>query len=90
MAKAKAKFADALGITKFVSPTSNVIEGSDGSNEAKFYAKALISADIPHIKQFPVLDLILLGLGADGHVGSCHCMGPAVLNTKDAVTGSPK
>ena len=90
MAKAKKKFADELGITNIVAPTSKPVEGSDGTEEAKFYAKALVDADIPHTQQFPILDLVLLGLGADGHVGSCHPKGTAVRNNKDAVAGSKK
>ena len=95
LAECKSKFADAIGITRFVSPMTQPGSGSgsdgDGSSEATFYAKALIAADIPHHAQYPIMDLVLLGLGADGHVGSCHPMGPAVLNAKqEAVAGSPK
>ncbi|KAL7572061.1 hypothetical protein ACA910_001710 [Epithemia clementina (nom. ined.)] len=90
LAKCRSKFADAVGIKKFVTPMSNSVQGSVGSAEANYYAKALIAADIPHKGPYPVLDMILLGLGADGHVGSCHPNGPAVANTTKAVAGSPK
>lgn len=87
--KSRTKFADAAGITQFVLPTASPVAGSDGSEEAEYYAKQL-EAFIPHEDGFPVIDLILLGLGADGHVGSNHPMGPAVANTKSSVAGSPK
>lgn len=92
LSKAKAKFADAIGITKFVVPMGNPPTSSDGTVEAEFYSMALKDAGVPHsiISGRPVMDLILLGLGADGHVGSNHPMGPAVANTKSAVAGSPK
>jgi len=89
VAKSKAKFADAAGITKFISPTETPKDGSDGSEEAAFYAKELEKA-VPHVNGFPVHDIVLLGLGADGHVGSNHPMGPAVAETSKAVAGSPK
>jgi 6-phosphogluconolactonase len=90
LAKSKSKFADKLSITKFVCPANAPVSGSDGSAEAKFYARALIEANVPHKGPYPVIDVVLLGLGADGHVGSCHPMGPAVANTTQSVAGLPK
>ena len=90
LTKAKAKFANAAGITTFVATTATPTKDSNGSSEAAIYAKALMDA-VPHNHEgFPVLDLVLLGLGADGHIGSCHPMGPAVAETSKTVVGSPK
>ena len=88
--KSKSKFADSAGITKFVVPTSTPDAQGDGSKEAEFYANALVQANVPHAGKYPVFDLILLGLGADGHVGSCHPMSVAALETSKGVSGSPK
>lgn len=88
--KTKSKFADAAGITKFVLPTSSPDGQGDGSKEAEFYASALVSSNVPHSGKYPVFDLVLLGLGADGHVGSCHPMSVAALETSKGVSGSPK
>lgn len=88
--KSRAKFADAAGITKFIVPTNTPDGTGDGSKEAEFYAKALVSANVPHAGKYPVFDLILLGLGADGHVGSCHPGSVAALETATGVSGSPK
>ena len=90
VAKSKKKFATAAGITKFVEPTPNPKDGGDGTAEAEYYAKALKDSGIPHKDVFPVVDLVLLGLGADGHCGSCHPMGPAVAETTKSVAASPK
>eukprot|EP00934_Nitzschia_sp_Nitz4_P000360 Nitzschia sp. Nitz4//scaffold56_size114212//45124//45963//NITZ4_003945-RA/size114212-processed-gene-0.62-mRNA-1//-1//CDS//3329554691//360//frame0 len=90
VAKSKSKFADAIGITTMILPTDKPASGGKGSEEAEFYTKALKDAGIPHSNGLPVVDLILLGLGADGHVGSCHPMGPAVATTDKSVAASPK
>lgn len=92
VAKAKSKFADAAGIVNIISPTvaTPPVEGSDGTAEAAFYADVLKQAGVPHENGYPVFDLVIFGLGADGHVGSCHPMGPAVWETSKAVAGSPK
>eukprot|EP00542_Grammatophora_oceanica_P017016 CAMPEP_0194043232 /NCGR_PEP_ID=MMETSP0009_2-20130614/14899_1 /TAXON_ID=210454 /ORGANISM="Grammatophora oceanica, Strain CCMP 410" /LENGTH=280 /DNA_ID=CAMNT_0038687367 /DNA_START=44 /DNA_END=886 /DNA_ORIENTATION=- len=89
LAKSKKKFADAAGIVQFVAPIDVPIAGSDGSTEAAYYAEQLKAA-VPEKNGYPVLDLVLLGLGSDGHVGSCHPMGPAVAETTKTVAGSPK
>ena len=91
MLKSKTKFADKAGISTFVAPTISSIDGGDGLEEAEFYTKAIRDQGIPHTKNgIPVLDLILLGLGVDGHIGSCHPMGSAVAETTKAVAASPK
>jgi 6-phosphogluconolactonase len=90
LAKCKKKFATVAGITSFVEPTRAPVVDGDGSSEAEFYAKALKDAGIPHKDGFPVVDLILLGLGGDGHVGSNHPMGPAVAESTKSVAASPK
>jgi 6-phosphogluconolactonase len=91
MLKSKAKFADRAGISTFVAPTISPIDGGDGLEEAEFYTKAIRDQGIPHNKNgIPVLDLILLGLGVDGHIGSCHPMGSAVAEATKAVAASPK
>jgi 6-phosphogluconolactonase len=88
--KSRQSFADAVGITTFVLPTASPASGGDGSAEAEYYAKQL-QAYVPHNGDgYPVIDLILLGLGADGHIGSNHPMGPAVKETIKTVAGSPK
>jgi 6-phosphogluconolactonase len=87
--KAKSKFAADAGIKKFVIPTTSPTVGGDGSEEAAYYAKQL-EACVPHEYGLPVIDLILLGLGADGHIGSNHPIGPAVAESRKAVAGSPK
>lgn len=89
VSKSKKKFAADAGITQFVLPTTSPSDGGDGSEEAEYYAKQL-EAVVPHKDGLPVIDLILLGLGADGHVGSNHPMGPAVTETSKSVAGSPK
>jgi 6-phosphogluconolactonase len=90
LTKSKTKFATAIGMETFIGPSPNPVDGGDGSAEAAFYAKALKDAGVPHWNGYPVIDLILLGLGADGHVGSCHPMGPAIAETKESVAASPK
>lgn len=90
LAKCKSKFADAAGITRIIAPTSTPDGEGDGSKEAAFYANALVAANVPHTGTYPVLDLVLLGLGADGHVGSNHPMSVAALETSKGVSGSPK
>lgn len=90
ISKSKAKFAGKAGISIFVTPSVSPMDGGDGSEEAEFYAKALKDMGIPHANGFPVLDLILLGLGIDGHIGSCHPMGPAVSDSTKAVAAAPK
>jgi 6-phosphogluconolactonase len=91
MSKSKTKFAAMAGIRKLVVPSLSPTDGGDGSEEAELYSKAIRDEGIPHTKNgIPVLDLILLGLGTDGHIGSCHPMGPAVADSSKAVTASPK
>ncbi len=89
-AKCKSTFAVNAGISIFVAPSRSPAENGDGSAEAEFYTKALKDAGIPHRHGFPVLDLIILGIGVDGHIGSCYPMGPAVEDSARAVTPSPK
>ena len=94
LAQAKAKFADAAGITKFVVPptssSTNSSKEGDGSREAEWYAQQLVAANVPHTGKYPVLDLILLELGTDGHVGACHPHSVAALEMSKGVTGSPQ
>ena len=90
VAKCKAKFCDSVGIRDILMPAAKPLEGSNGEKEAEFYENALRESGVPHFNGYPQLDLILLGLGADGHVGSCHPMGPAVTERKKSVAASPK
>jgi 6-phosphogluconolactonase len=90
VAKSKKKFGTAAGITTFIAPSPKPVDGGDGSAEAALYAKALKDAGVPHANGYPVVDLVLLGLGADGHVGSCHPMSPAVAETSKSVAASLK
>lgn len=96
MAKCQSLFGNALGITRYVVPSSSCpvpsssSNTSDGTTEAAYYTQAMVQANIPFRGPYPVLDMILLGLGEDGHVGSNHPMSSAVLETSKAVVGSPK
>ena len=70
---AKKKFAAATGIGQIIEPPAAPAKGTDGAAEAKAYAAALAKAtQIPRSAcgSYPVFDLLLLGLGNDGSVGS--------------------
>lgn len=72
LSKAKAHFATAVGITKFVIPHAKPKTGSDGRIEAAFYKTALVTANVPldYKTGTPILDLVLLGLNRDGQLGA--------------------
>jgi len=95
VAKVKTVFADAVGIKDLILPTASPAEGSDGGAEAKYYATVLSKAGLPMTNtqygvETPVFDMVLLGLGADGHVGSNHPNSATVQTTDAIVVPSPK
>lgn len=86
--KARIKFADALNMT-VVAPTTTAAT-TQGMQDAKEYGLKLLQAYVPHTGMLPKFDLVLLGLGADGHVASCHPHSDAATKVTAAVTNSPK
>lgn len=88
--KAKEKFANALNMTVVVPQTKSEATTTDGTEEAKEYGLQLLQAYVPHTGVIPKFDLVLLGLGADGHVASCHPNSDAATKATTAVTNSPK
>jgi len=90
LARSRAKFADAAGISQFITPTLCPKIGTDGSEEADFYMMLLQGHGLPHTDDgCPIVDLAVLALGSDGSVASCYPRSQA-LTSKRAVIGSPK
>lgn len=87
--KVKVKFGDKAGIEHYIEPFQHPVQGSDGQAEARYYAKVLKDSGIPHTsKGLPIVDLVILGLGADGRVASCLPESEAVHVTEKSVTAS--
>jgi 6-phosphogluconolactonase len=73
-------------------PASDGIDGSDPEVAAARYADALARAAAPGSAQLPHFDVLLLGVGEDGHVASVFPEHPGAYETRpvSAVRGSPK
>ncbi|MBO0869125.1 MAG: 6-phosphogluconolactonase [Micromonosporaceae bacterium] len=73
-------------------PPSDGPDGDDPEAAAARYARALAEAARPGSERLPHLDVVLLGIGEDGHVASIFPEHPAAYETRTvaAVRGSPK
>ncbi len=73
-------------------PASDVPDGSDPELAAARYARELAHAAAPGSAQLPHFDVLLLGVGEDGHVASVFPEHPSAYETRpvSAVRGSPK
>jgi 6-phosphogluconolactonase len=73
-------------------PPSDGPDGSDPEAAAARYAEALVAAARPGHARLPHFDVLLLGVGEDGHVASVFPEHPAAYETRPvtAVRGSPK
>ena len=73
-------------------PASDGPDGDDPEAAAERYAAELAAAARPGTARLPHFDVVLLGLGEDGHVASVFPEHPVVYETRpvSAVRGSPK
>jgi 6-phosphogluconolactonase len=73
-------------------PASDGADGSDPELAAARYAQELAKAARPGSATLPHFDVLLLGVGEDGHVASVFPEQPAAYETRpvSAVRGSPK
>ncbi|MGW0436019.1 6-phosphogluconolactonase [Micromonospora sp. NPDC003197] len=73
-------------------PASDGPEGDDPETAAATYTAALATAARPGTATLPHFDVLLLGVGEDGHVASVFPGHPVVYETRpvSAVRGSPK
>ena len=73
-------------------PPSDGPDGADPEAAAARYAAALAAAAKPGSEVLPHFDLLLLGVGEDGHIASVFPEHPAVYETRPvaAVRGAPK
>jgi len=83
-AKALKIFAASLGM-KTVAPSPTPEAGGDGSKEAAYYERTLRESG-----NFSPIDLVILGLGGDGHVASLHPNSDAVFFEGIGVIASTK
>lgn len=77
-----------MGIRNIIVPSTSPDENGDDVNEAKLYAKAIRDAGIPHKCGYPVFDLVIMGLGPDGYMGSYYPMEPNVASSDMAAVTS--
>jgi 6-phosphogluconolactonase len=73
-------------------PPSDGPDGNDPEAAASRYAEALAVAAKPGTARLPHFDVLLLGIGEDGHVASVFPEHPVAYETRpvSAVRGSPK
>lgn len=73
-------------------PASDGVDGNDPEAAAARYADELVAAARPGTARLPHFDVVLLGVGEDGHVASVFPEHPAAYETRpvSAVRGSPK
>src|SRR6185436_2937791 len=73
-------------------PASDGPDGDDPESAAQRYAAELAAAARPGTARLPHFDLLLLGVGEDGHVASIFPEHPSAYETRpvSAVRGSPK
>jgi 6-phosphogluconolactonase len=93
--QARAALLDALPVDPsrvHPMPPSDGPDGNDPEAAAARYAEELAAAARPGTARLPHFDVVLLGIGEDGHVASVFPEHPVVYETRPvaAVRGSPK
>jgi len=73
-------------------PASDGPDGADPEAAARRYADELAAANLPSHQLLPHFDVVLLGIGEDGHIASIFPEHPVGYETRpvSAVRGSPK
>jgi len=93
--QARASLLDALPVDPariHPMPADDGPDGADPESAAARYAEELVSAARPGTARLPHFDVVLLGVGEDGHVASVFPEHPAAYENRlvSAVRGSPK